>query len=89
MRISIFLACFLVLWLLAYTGVLPITGSSGAVFVLLLAAVISAPLSYVLLSKQRDAMSEQVVGGIRTARKKFDASASAEDSVDEEAAARG
>lgn len=83
MRISLFLAVFLVVWLLAYLQVLPLKGASGALFVLIIAAVVSAPLSYVLLSRQRDAMSEQITGGVRTAKRRFAESAAQEDDVDD------
>jgi hypothetical protein len=68
MRFTVFLGCFLVLWLLALAHVIPVAGSMGAVFLLLIAAVISAPISYVLLSKQRDAMSAQIVSVVQRRR---------------------
>jgi hypothetical protein len=70
MRVTVFLGCFLVLWLLALARVIPVTGASGAVLLLGIAAVVSAPVSYVLLSKQRDAMSAQIVDGVRRRREK-------------------
>ncbi|MEV8094313.1 DUF4229 domain-containing protein [Kitasatospora sp. NPDC085879] len=68
LRASIFLGCLLLAMLLGHFGVIPVAGSSGVVFLILLALLVSAPVSYVVLSKQRDAMSEQIagtVGGLR------------------------
>ncbi|MFI6449073.1 DUF4229 domain-containing protein [Kitasatospora sp. NPDC050543] len=69
LRASIFLGCLLLALLLGHFGIIPVAGSSGAVFLFLLAALVSAPLSYVLLSKQRDEMSAQIaerVTGMRS-----------------------
>ena len=61
MRATIFLACLLVALLLGHFGVIPVAGTTGYIFLVGLAALVSAPLSYVLLSKQRDEMSAQIV----------------------------
>ncbi|MEV0190466.1 DUF4229 domain-containing protein [Kitasatospora purpeofusca] len=69
MRVSVFLACLLVVLILGHFQVIPVSGEAGVVFLFLLAAVVSAPLSYVLLSRQRDEMSVEISGrvdGIRT-----------------------
>ncbi|WP_052433956.1 DUF4229 domain-containing protein [Streptacidiphilus melanogenes] len=69
MRASIFLACFLLALVLAHVGVLPVTaGASGVFLLLIIAGVVSAPISFVVLSRQRDAMSEQITGGIERRR---------------------
>ncbi|MFC9324789.1 DUF4229 domain-containing protein [Kitasatospora sp. NPDC057015] len=60
MRASIFLGCLLVTLLLGHFGIIPVVGATGFVFLVLIAALVSAPLSYVLLSRQRDAMSAQI-----------------------------
>ena len=97
LRVSIFLACFLVCWLLALAHVIPVAGSSGAVLLLLIAAVVSAPISYVVLNRQRDAMSAQLVTGVQrvqerrraanpgklSMRERIAAQNAAEDAVDE------
>ncbi|GAA2743174.1 MULTISPECIES: DUF4229 domain-containing protein [Kitasatospora] len=70
LRASIFLGCLLIALLLGHYGILPVAGSTGVVFLVLLAGLVSAPLSYVLLSKQRDAMSEQIVGRVESMRTK-------------------
>ncbi|WP_395294750.1 DUF4229 domain-containing protein [Kitasatospora hibisci] len=64
LRVSIFLGCLLVALLLGHFQVIPVQGELGVVFLFLLAAVVSAPLSYVLLSKQRDEMSAQISGKV-------------------------
>lgn len=69
MRLGIFAGCFFALWGLVYIGVLPRgLGDSNLLWVLLLAIVISAPLSFVLLRGQRDAMSEQIVAKVDRAK---------------------
>lgn len=83
LRIGIFLACLLVLWLLAYARVLPVAGATGAVLLLALAALISAPISYVLLSGERDAMSERIVNRVERAKRQIAESRSREDAADD------
>jgi hypothetical protein len=79
-RFGIFLGCFALVAVLAYVGVLPEgIGRSNPLWILLLALVLSAPLSYVLLRRQRDAMSEQVAGGVGRAREKLAANRTMED----------
>lgn len=68
MRASIFLACLLVTTLLGHFGIIPVVGATGFVFLVLLAGLVSAPISYVVLSKQRDEMSAQVVGKVASMR---------------------
>ncbi|MCZ1009168.1 DUF4229 domain-containing protein [Streptomyces lydicus] len=80
LRIGLFVASFAVVWALAYVHVIPIAiGASNAVWLLLLAIVISAPLSFVLLRKQRDAMSEQIVAKVDRQRERLMANAGQED----------
>ncbi|AXI79004.1 DUF4229 domain-containing protein [Peterkaempfera bronchialis] len=87
LRAGIFALCFLVCVLLAHFGIIPVAGQTGYFFLVLLAALISAPLSYVLLNRQRDEMSEQIVGkvsGMRTRTAERIASQNAEeDAVDD------
>ncbi|WP_329119381.1 DUF4229 domain-containing protein [Streptomyces sp. NBC_01353] len=69
MRLGVFAGCFFALWGLVYVGVLPRgLGDSNLLWVLLLSIVISAPLSFVLLRGQRDAMSEQIVAKVDRAK---------------------
>ncbi|MEV6206580.1 DUF4229 domain-containing protein [Kitasatospora sp. NPDC051914] len=87
LRASIFLGCLLLSLMLGHFGVIPVAGSSGVVFLVLIAMLVSAPISYVVLSKQRDAMSEEIagkVGGLRerTARRIAEQNAEEDAAVD-------
>ncbi|MEU6980402.1 MULTISPECIES: DUF4229 domain-containing protein [unclassified Streptomyces] len=82
MRLGIFAGSFLALWGLVYVGVLPRgLGDSNLLWVLLLSVVISAPLSFVLLRKERDAMSVQIVEKVDRAKGRLEANRSAEDAA--------
>ncbi|MFE5737265.1 DUF4229 domain-containing protein [Streptomyces celluloflavus] len=82
LRIGLFVASFAVVWVLAYFRIIPLgVGSSSTVWLLLLAIVISAPLSFILLRKQRDAMSEQIVSKVDRQRERLAANASQEDGL--------
>ncbi|MEV5241289.1 DUF4229 domain-containing protein [Streptomyces cinnamoneus] len=80
LRIGLLVACFALVWVLCYAHVIPLgVGDSNLVWMVLLALILSAPLSWVLLRKQRDAMSEQIVERVDRAKARFDASAGQED----------
>ncbi|MFD3442052.1 MULTISPECIES: DUF4229 domain-containing protein [unclassified Streptomyces] len=80
LRLAIFIGCFLAVGGLVQIGALPKgLGDSNFVWVVLLALLISAPLSFVLLRKQRDAMSEQIVTKVDHAKARLDANRSQED----------
>jgi hypothetical protein len=82
MRFILFVGCFVVVLALVQFGVLPKgLGDSNLIWVLLLAIVISAPLSLVLLRKQRDEMSQQIAPRIDGAKAKLEANRSQEDSA--------
>ncbi|MBB5938035.1 DUF4229 domain-containing protein [Streptomyces zagrosensis] len=82
MRLGIFVGCFLVLWGLVHFGVVPSgLGDSNLLWVLLLSIVVSAPLSFVLLRKQRDEMSEQLVVKVDRAKDRLVANQTQEDGV--------
>ncbi|MEU0282606.1 DUF4229 domain-containing protein [Streptomyces sp. NPDC088147] len=82
MRLGIFAGCFVVVAGLVQFGVLPKgLGDSNFVWVLLLAIVISAPLSFILLRKQRDEMSAQIVGKVDSAKSRLEANRAQEDGV--------
>ncbi|MFF8609011.1 DUF4229 domain-containing protein [Streptomyces sp. NPDC015346] len=82
MRIGIFAGCFFVLWGLVYIGALPRgLGDSNLLWVLVLSVVISAPLSFVLLRKQRDAMSEGIAAKVDRAKTKLESNRSREDAL--------
>ncbi|MER5865830.1 DUF4229 domain-containing protein [Kitasatospora sp. NPDC002040] len=87
MRLSIFLSCLLVAMLLGHFGVIPVTGSTGVVFLVLIAGLVSAPLSYVMLSKQRDEMSAQLAEKVATRRSRSAEVAAEEDAADDAARA--
>jgi quinol-cytochrome oxidoreductase complex cytochrome b subunit len=80
LRLGIFLGCVALVAVLAYVGILPEgIGKSNPLWILLLGLVLSAPLSYVLLRKQRDAMSAQIADGVDRAKQKLSANRSMED----------
>lgn len=82
MRLGVFVGCLVVMAALSYAGVIPAgIGRSNPLWVVLIALVVSAPLSFVLLRKQRDAMSEQLAGGVDRAKEKLSANQSQEDGV--------
>lgn len=82
MRLGVFVGCLVVMAVLSYAGVIPAgIGKSNPVWIVLIALVVSAPLSFVLLRKQRDEMSEQIVGGVDRAKGKLAANQSQEDSA--------
>ncbi|HET6637071.1 MAG TPA: DUF4229 domain-containing protein [Streptomyces sp.] len=82
LRLGIFAGCFLVVAILAYVGVIPEgIGRSNPLWILLLALVVSAPISYVVLRRQRDDMSEQIVDGVTRAKQKVAANQSQEDAA--------
>ncbi|MET9430387.1 MULTISPECIES: DUF4229 domain-containing protein [unclassified Streptomyces] len=82
MRFGIFVGCFLALWGAVYVGVLPRgLGDSNLLWVLLLSIVISGPLSFVLLRKQRDAMSAQIAPKVDTVKARLEANRSQEDAT--------
>lgn len=61
MRLGIFAGSFVILAVLAQVGVIPAgIGTSNPLWLFLLAIVVSAPLSFVLLRKQREAMAGQI-----------------------------
>lgn len=79
-RLGMFIATAGVLWLVGVRGLL----------VPLIALIISGLLSYVLLSKQRDAVSMAVSGAVDRRRAKHHANVRREDAFDDaQRAARG
>jgi hypothetical protein len=89
MRLGLFVGCFLAVWGLVYAGVLPKgLGDSNLLWVLLLALVISAPLSFVLLRKERDRASAQVVARVDRTKANLEANRSQEDLADDAARAQ-
>jgi len=88
LRLGLFAGSFAVIWGLVYIHVLPAgLGDSNLFWVMLLALVISGPLSYVLLRGAREAASVQVSQRVERAKRNFDATASHEDAADDAARA--
>nr|WP_308377725.1 DUF4229 domain-containing protein [Streptomyces sp. ISL-98] len=82
MRLAVFVGCFFVIWGLVRFGILPAgLGNSNLLWVLMLAIVVSAPLSFVLLRKQRDAMSERIVERVDHAKARFESNRKQEDGL--------
>ncbi|MBM7170530.1 MULTISPECIES: DUF4229 domain-containing protein [Streptomyces] len=89
MRLGIFVGCFLVVWGLVYSGMLPRgLGDSNLLWVLLLALVVSAPISFVVLRKERDRASADVVARVDRAKASLDANRTQEDTADDLARAQ-
>ncbi|MFF5338591.1 DUF4229 domain-containing protein [Streptomyces sp. NPDC013181] len=82
MRLSIFVGCFVIAAVAVHFGVVPSgVGGSNLVWVILLALVLSAPLSFVMLRRQRDEMSEQIVDSVGRAKARLEANRTREDGV--------
>jgi uncharacterized membrane protein len=82
MRLGIFAVCFAVLAVLAYVGVIPESfGTANPLWLALLAIVVSAPISLILLRGQREAMSAQIAPGIERAKGRLSANRAMEDDV--------
>ena len=65
MRFSLFGACFFVTLMLAHYNVLPVmAGAAGVLLLLMISLLVSGLLSYILLSRQRDQVSEQLISGL-------------------------
>lgn len=87
MRLGIFAGCLVVVWGLVYSGVAPRgLGASNGMWIILLALVISAPISFVVLRKERDRASVQIVQRVDRVKANLEASRSQEDDVADEAA---
>lgn len=90
MRLGIFVGCLVVVWGLVYSGLAPRgLGASNGMWVILLALVISAPISFVALRKERDRASVQIVQKVDRAKANLDANRSQEDVADDKARAQG
>jgi hypothetical protein len=94
MRLGIFVGCLVVVWGLVHFGVVPRgLGSSNGMWVLLLSLVISAPISFVVLRKERDRASERIAPKVDRIRANVQANLRAnqsqEDVADDAARAQG
>ncbi|MFF5102133.1 DUF4229 domain-containing protein [Streptomyces sp. NPDC000134] len=90
MRLGIFVGCLVVVWGLVYSGVFPRgLGDSNGMWIVLLALLISAPISFVALRKERDRASVQVVSRVDRMKSSLDANRSQEDVADDATRAQG
>ncbi|MHB9859856.1 DUF4229 domain-containing protein [Streptomyces sp. YIM S03343] len=90
MRLGVFAGCLVVVWGLVYTGVVPRgLGASNGLWVVLLSMVISAPVSFIVLRKERDRASEQIVERVDRAKANLEANRRQEDVADDVARAQG
>ncbi|MEI5527254.1 DUF4229 domain-containing protein [Streptomyces brasiliscabiei] len=90
MRLGIFVGCFVVVWALVYSGIAPRgLGASNGMWVVVLALLISAPISFVALRKERDRASVQIAPrldrSIGRVKSNLAANRSQEDEADDEA----
>lgn len=89
MRLGVFVGCFFAVWGLVYVGVLPKgLGDSNLLWVLLLALVVSAPISFVVLRGERDRASVQVVERVERTKANLEANRTQEDLADDVARAK-
>ena len=87
MRLGIFAGCLVVVWGLVYSGVAPRgLGDSNGMWIVLLALVLSAPISFVVLRKERDRASVQIVQKVDRVKANLEANRSQEDEAVDEAA---
>ncbi|MFF1294092.1 MULTISPECIES: DUF4229 domain-containing protein [unclassified Streptomyces] len=90
MRLGIFVGCLVVVWGLVYAGVAPRgLGDSNGMWIVLLSLVISAPISFVALRKERDRASVQIVQKVDRAKANLEANRNQEDGADDTARAQG
>ncbi|MFI2505170.1 DUF4229 domain-containing protein [Streptomyces sp. NPDC018972] len=90
MRLGVFAGCLVVVWGLVYSGLAPRgLGDSNGLWIILLALLISAPISLVALRKERDRASERIVQRVNRAKADLEANRNQEDAVDETARTQG
>jgi hypothetical protein len=90
MRLGIFVGCLVAVWGLVYAGVFPRgLGDSNGMWIVLLSLVLSAPISFVVLRKERDRASVQVVQRVDRMKANLEASRGQEDLADDAARAQG
>ncbi len=90
MRLGIFVGCLVVVWGLVYSGLAPRgLGDSNGMWIVLLALVISAPISFVVLRKERDRASVRISQKVDRMKANLEANRSQEDEVDDSARAQG
>ncbi|MFI7410957.1 DUF4229 domain-containing protein [Streptomyces sp. NPDC049627] len=89
MRLGIFVGCLVVVWGLVYSGLAPRgLGDSNGMWIILLALVLSAPISFVLLRKERDRASVRIVQKVDRMKANLEANRSQEDAAVDSAQAQ-
>jgi len=90
MRLGIFAGCLVVVWGAVYSGIFPRGfGESNGLWMLLLSLVLSAPISWVVLRRERDRASVRIVNKVDRMKANLEANRSQEDLADESARAQG
>ncbi|AZM60685.1 MULTISPECIES: DUF4229 domain-containing protein [unclassified Streptomyces] len=90
MRLGIFAGCLVVVWGLVHFGLAPRgLGDSNGLWIVLLALVLSAPISFVVLRKERDRASERIVERVNRAKAGLQANRTMEDEADDTARSQG
>ncbi|WP_221353274.1 DUF4229 domain-containing protein [Streptomyces beigongshangae] len=80
MRLGIFAGCLVVVWGLVYSGVAPRgLGDSNGMWIVMLALLVSAPISFVVLRKERDRASVQIVERVDRVKSSLEANRNQED----------
>ncbi|MFD7134118.1 DUF4229 domain-containing protein [Streptomyces sp. NPDC059894] len=80
MRLGVFAGCLAAVWGLVYFGLVPRgLGDANGMWIILLALVLSAPISFVVLRKERDRASETVVRRVDRMKAGLKASQTQED----------
>lgn len=86
LRFGLFVACFAAVWGLVRLRILPAgLGGSNLLWVALLALVITAPLSFVLLRGAREAASREVAARVERTRSNLARNQDQEDAADDAA----
>ncbi|MET7696969.1 MULTISPECIES: DUF4229 domain-containing protein [unclassified Streptomyces] len=86
MRLGILAGCLVVVGGLVYSGIAPRgLGDSNYMWVVLLSLVISAPISFVVLRKERDRASATVVARVDRMKANLEQNRSQEDAVVDDA----
>jgi hypothetical protein len=90
MRLGIFAGCLVVVWGLVYSGLAPRgLGASNGLWIVMLALLLSAPISFVVLRKERDRASVQIVQRVDRMKANLEANRNQEDAADDASRAQG
>ncbi|MET9501463.1 DUF4229 domain-containing protein [Streptomyces sp. NPDC006622] len=90
MRLGVFVGCLAAVWGLVRLGVFPRgLGDSNGMWIVLLSLLLSAPISFVVLRKERDRASETVVRRVDRIKAGLESNRSQEDEAVDAARAHG